>query len=337
MNAIFRDCIDDFTVIYLDDILIFSDSREDHLHHLRLVLKRLKENHLYVGQKKHELMRQETEFLGLIVGTGGISVGEDRKKLIKEWPVPTMVTELRSFLELVQIFRRFVKEFSRIAAPLTNLTRKNSSIANWNNECTSAFRSLKEVLITAPVMQAPDWSRPFRCHTDASQLAVGGTLAQIGANGDEYVISYFSKRLSAAEENYSANDRELLALVYFLQRFRCYVEGCAFEVLTDNQVLKYFFSKTNLSRREARWLDFLGQFGISHLTLVKGKIHVLGDVPSRAPHCLINNHDLEEKTPNINTINTNYVVSAQVSLPERFKDNYTDDATFRDVYQMMNY
>lgn len=97
---------------------------------------------------------------------------------------------------------------------------------------------LKESLVSAPIMRAPNWTLPFRCHTDASQLAVGGNLTQINDVGDEYVISYFSKRLSPAEENYSANGRELLGLVYSLQRFRCYIEGSEFEVMTDNQALK---------------------------------------------------------------------------------------------------
>lgn len=286
MNSIFRDCIDDFVVVYLDDILIFSESREEHLNHLRIVLSRLRDHELYVGEKKFELMKTETEFLGLIVGRDGIKIGEERKRLIQEWPVPKNITELRSFLGLVQFFRRFVKDFSKIATPLTNLTRKHSHIGNWNEECEAAFNFLKESLTSSPIMAAPDWSRPFRCHTDACQFAVGGTLTQLDDAGREHAISYFSKRLSAAEENYTANDRELLGLVYFLQRFRCYLEGTEFEVFTDNQVLRYFFSKPILSRREARWLDVLGQFGITQLTLVKGKVHVLGDVPSRAPQVI---------------------------------------------------
>lgn len=324
MNSIFRDCIDDFVVIYLDDILIFSASKEEHLKHLRIILTRLKEHQLYVGSNKFELMTEETEFLGLMVGRNGITIGEDRKKLVKEWPIPKTITELRSFLGLAQFFRRFIRNFSHKAAPLTNLTRKNGSIRQWNTECHEAFNALKKSLVSAPIMQAPDWSKSFRCHIDASQLAVGGTLPQ--SNGDdEHVISYFSKRLSPAEENYSANDRELLGLVYFLQRFRCYLEGSAFEVLTDNQVLNYFFSKPNLTRREARWLDFLWQFGITKLTLIKGRVNVLGDVPSRAPH----------SQPTDLNINNTSIVSGIVSLPENFTNNYLHDLTFGDIYRYL--
>lgn len=270
-------------------------------------------------------MKTETEFLGLIVGKSGIKIGDDRKKLVRDWPTPSNITEFRSFLGLVQFFRRFIKDFSRIAIPLTNLTRKNANIGNWNNDCDTAFAALKEHLISAPIMRAPDWSRAFRCHTDASQLAVGGTLTQRDDAGSEYVISFFSKRLSPAEENYSANDRELLGLVYFLQRFRCYLEGTEFEVLTDNQVLKHFFSKTQLSRREARWVEFLGHFGISQLTLVKGKIHVLGDAPSRAPHA-------EASPAGINMLHS---VVPTLELPNDFKSNYESDITFGEIYRYL--
>lgn len=152
-------------------------------------------------------------------------------------------------------------------------------------------------------------------------------MTQIGPDGNEHLISYFSKRLSQAEENYSGNDRKLLALVYFLQRFHCYVEGCEFEVLTDNQVLKYFFTKPNLSRQEAHWLDFLGQFGISQLTLIKGKIHVLEYVPSRAPHSRAAEHE-----PSVNTL---HVVIPEVSLLEVFRGRYIEDSTFGDVFRIL--
>lgn len=139
MNSIFGDCIDDFIVIYLDDILIFSDTREDHLKHLRIVLTRLKEHQLYVGKNKYEMMKTETEFLGLIVGRDGVKIGDDRKRVVKEWPVPKNITELRSFLGLVQFFRRFIRHFSEVAAPLKNLTRKNGSISKWTRGAMRHF------------------------------------------------------------------------------------------------------------------------------------------------------------------------------------------------------
>ena len=127
---------------------------------------------------------------------------------------------------------------------------------------------------------------PLRCHIDASQTAVGGTLTQIDENGRDRVIAFYSKILSPTESVYTANDRELLGLISFLNRLRCYLEGTEFEVFTDNQVLKSFFTKPKLSRKEPRWLETLENLGIFPITLKPGKIHVLGDVLSRAPHIM---------------------------------------------------
>lgn len=324
MNSIFYDTIDDFMVVYLDDILIYSNSREDHLKHLRIVLQRLKDNSLYVEKSKYESMTDKTEFLGLQVGKKGIRVSDERKRVVQDWPTPQTISELRSLIGLLQFFRRFIHGFSETAAPLTNLTRKGCSMAQWNDHCDSAFSQLKSKLTNAPIMKAPDWALPFRCHIDASQLAVGGTLTQVHATG-EHPISYFSKRLSPAEENYSANDRELMGLIYFLKRFRCYLEGTSFEVVTDNQVLRSFFTKPALSRRESRWLDFLGQFGITRLTLVKGKIHVLGDALSRAPHIATNN--VETRKPTSLTI--------EAELPIGMTENYDSDQFFHTYFRAL--
>ena len=276
MNNVFHDCIDNFIVIYLDDLLIFSSTMEEHLEYLKKVVLRLKEKCLYASTKKCSCLQEEVEFLGLRVGRDGIHIGRGRVEAIEEWRKPTSATERRSFIGLAQFFRRFVKGFSQIAAPLTDLTRKGSGIHHCNADCDSAFARLKKALTTAPVLIAPDWEKPFCCHTDASQTAVGGTLTQSDKSGNERVVAYFSKRLSPQEENYSANDRELLALVYLLKRFRCYLEGSTFDIITDNQVLYNIFTKKDVSRREARWLDFFASFGINEIKHRAGRIHICG-------------------------------------------------------------
>lgn len=241
MNSIFGDCIDVFMVVYVDDILIYSGSYEDHLKNLGIVLQRLLYNELYVGAEKAELMTRDTEFLGLQIGGKGVRVGDERKRIVKDRPTPKSLTELRSFIGLLQFFRRFIRGFSCLAAPLTDLTRKSSEMHKWNHNHQIAFEHLKERLCTSPVMVPPNCTKAFRCHIDASQVAVGGTVTQQDDEGHERAIAFFSKRFSEAEENYTANDRELLGLVYFLKRFRCYLEGSEFEVVIDNQVLKHFF------------------------------------------------------------------------------------------------
>lgn len=154
---------------------------------------------------------------------------------------------------------------------------------------------------------------------------VGGTLTQLGKNGEEHVVYYFSRRFSLAEEIYSTTVRKLLGIVYFLQRFCCYLEKSTFEAPTDNQVLRYFFIKPSLSRREARWLEFLGHFGATNLTLVKWKVHVLEDAPSRAPQT--QGHAL--------SFNNLWSIVLRVAHPEGLESNYYEDPTFGDVYQVL--
>lgn len=286
MNRIFRDCIDVFMVVYMGDLLVFSQTRETHLEHLQILLERLRSEQLYLSPRKCSFTQEETAFLGMVVGRKGIWINPDKAKVVHTWPKPWTVRELRSFIGLLQFFRRLIMEFSGIAAPLTNLTRKDSTIHEWDASCDAAFASLKSAITSAPILVAPDWTRKLRCHVDASQLAVGGTLTQHCAAGAERVVSYFSKKISDTEQDYTANERELLGLVYFLKRFRCYFEGSSFEVITDNQELNHFFIKPHMSRKEARWLDLLSQFGIKEVTLQPGRVHVLGDVLSRAPHVI---------------------------------------------------
>lgn len=154
----------------------------------------------------------------------------------------------------------------------------------WDFRRNEAFTELKHSLINSLFMAAPDWSRPFRCHFDASQFAVGSILTHLDASGREHPIAYFSKRISSADGNYFANNLELFGLVYFLQRFQCCLEGANFEMLNDNRILRSFLSKPAFNRREPRRLKFLRQFGFTSLTLVERKIHVLGDALSRSPH-----------------------------------------------------
>ena len=282
MNEIFHDCIDEFLVVYIDDLLVFSKNEESHYRHLEIVLQRLKEHELYVSPKKCEFFKDEMDFLGLLIGKNGIKVNPKKVEILKTWPKPDSITDLRSFLGLLQFFRRFIPKFAQIAAPLTDLTKKDRGLHKWDGSCDDAFERLKTAITEAPILVSPDWKKPFRGHVDASQTAIGGTLTQLDENGRDRVIAFYSKKLSDAEANYTANDRELLALVRFLERFRCYLEGSTFKIITDNQVLKYFFTKPKLSRREARWSETLGNFGVFPITLKPGKIHVLGDTLSRA-------------------------------------------------------
>ena len=259
--------------------------------HLETVLRRLEENKLFVSPEKCEFMKTEIDFPGILVGKDGLRVNPSKVKVLKTCPKPKSLFEVKSFLGLLQFCRRFIPKFSEVAAPMTNLTKKDQGIEKRNEKWDKAFENLKEGIKNAPILVSPDWSKPFRFHIDDSQNAAGGTLTQLDEYGRDRVIAFYSKLLSRTESVYTANDREILRLVSFLNRFRCYLEGTEFEVFTDNQFIKSFFKIPKLSRNESRWLENLGNFRIFPITLKIGKIRFLQNALSRAPHVMENIDD----------------------------------------------
>lgn len=220
MNSLFYDYFDSFVVVYIDDLLLFSKNEKDHITHLELLLSILKRHQLYVDKSKHKFMKDSVECLGFNVSNKGTSIDEKRVSAVRNWPKPKSVSEIWSFIALMQFFRRFIKTFSGIAHPLTNLTLNASGMHNGNSFCDATFETLNKRLISRPILISPNWTKPFRCHVDAIQTAVGGTLTQQDNKGLERVMAYYSKRLNSAEENYTSNDCELLGLVYSLKPFR---------------------------------------------------------------------------------------------------------------------
>ena len=187
MNRVFKEYLDHFVVVFIDDILIYSKSREDHEQHLRLILQKLREYKLYAKLKKCEFWLKEVAFLGHVVSSHGISVDPAKIEAIQSWEQPKSVTEVRSFLGLAGYYRRFVEGFSRIATPLTQLTRKDTKFG-WSEECEKSFQELKRRLISAPVLTIPSGSEGFVIYSDASGKGLGCVLMQHGK-----VIVYTSR------------------------------------------------------------------------------------------------------------------------------------------------
>ena len=177
MNDIFREFLDSFVIVYLDDILVYSKTKEKHLKHIHLVLGKLRKHHLYGKLSKCEFLKNEVEYLGHHISALGISVDQHKVEAIKSWPTPTNVSELRSFLGLANYYRKFVKGFSAIASPLTSLLHKDKPYL-WEKEQQSAFNALKQSLTSAPVLTLPDPTKPFTLTTDASDFAIGAVLSQ---------------------------------------------------------------------------------------------------------------------------------------------------------------
>jgi hypothetical protein len=259
MNDIFRDFLNDFVLVYLDDILIFSKSPEEHLIHLEKVLKRLEEYNLYANLKKCEFGKTHLDFLGHVIGADGIRVDTKKTAVVKDWPQPKTLTQLRSFLGLSNYFRRFIKNYSTMIAPLTTLTKKNKSVvADWDASCTAAFAAVKQALMSAPVLVAPDFTAnagTFEVIADASLVGVGAALTQGGK-----AVAYFSRKLSPAEQKYTTTEQECLAVLCALREWRCYLEGVKFIVHTDHQPLTFANTTAGMSRRQSRWVEELQRY-----------------------------------------------------------------------------
>ncbi|XP_059658311.1 uncharacterized mitochondrial protein AtMg00860-like [Cornus florida] len=211
MNRVFHDYLDQFVVVFVDDILIYSRTREDHEVHLSIVLQILREHRLYAKYEKCEFWLQEVKFLGHVVSEGGVSVDPSKVEAVLTWERPKNVFEIRSFLGLVGYYQRFVKDFSRLAAPMTRLTRKGVKFV-WNEACDSSFQELKTRLTTAPVLVIPERGLGYVIYCDASRDGLGCVLMQDGR-----VVAYGSRQLKTHELNYPTHDLELAAVVFALK------------------------------------------------------------------------------------------------------------------------
>jgi hypothetical protein len=180
MNDIFREWLDDFVVIYIDDILIYSGSLEEHAEHLRKVFQRLRDNKLYAKLEKCEFGVMEVDFLGRRITQEGLKMDDHKVKAIVDWEPPKSVPTLRSLLGLASYYRKFIKNFAKIAAPLTNLLKKSVETYEWEGACDEAFETLKGILVKAQVLKLPDFDKDFEIHSDASNFVIGKVLVQEG-------------------------------------------------------------------------------------------------------------------------------------------------------------
>lgn len=274
MNKIFHPYMDKFVVVYLDDIVVYSESLQDHVQHLRLVFQTLRENELYVKPEKCSFAQPEVMFLGHKIAGGQISMDSSKVKAIMDWEPPKTVSGLRSFLGLVNYYRRFIKGYSKRAAPLTDLLKKNIPW-DWNEKCQKAFEELKHAVSEEPVLMLPDYSKPFEVQTDASDFAIGGVLMQ-----ERHPIAFESRKLNETERRYPVHDKEMTAIIHCLRVWRHYLLGSRFKILTDNVATSYFQKQRKLTPKQARWQDFLAEFDYD-LEYKPGKANVVADALSR--------------------------------------------------------
>lgn len=333
MNRVFHRYLDKFVVVFIDDILIYSKTPEEHEEHLRIVLEILRQERLYGKLSKCEFFLDKVGFLGHVITGDGIAVDPKKIEAVEAWSVPQSVAEVRSFLGLAGYYRKFVKDFSRIAEPMTKLTRKDEAFI-WTEECQAAFEELKKRLTTAPILALPSGSGGFVIHSDASGKGLGCVLEQHGK-----VIAYASRQLRPHEKNYPTHDLELAAVVFALKLWKHYLYGDRVEIYTDHKSLKYVFTQKELNMRQRRWLELLKDFDIL-LQYRPGKANVVADALSRYPtvmYLAVDSHILED----LEKLGIEIVVPSwdgqiwelqiQSSLIERAKETQSEDESLQQI------
>ena len=282
VNDVLRDMLNKNVFVYLDDILIFSKTKEDHVHHVQAVLQRLLQNSLFVKAEKCEFHASSTTFLGYIVGEGSVQMDPAKVSAVAAWPIPESRKQLQRFLGFANFYRRFIRGYSTVAAPLTALTSSKMPFC-WSSTAAAAFQALKARFTSAPILRMPDPARQYVVEVDASDIGVGAVLSQRAADDQKlHPCAFFSRRLSPAEMNYDIGNRELLAVKLALEEWRHWLEGTTqpFLVWTDHKNLEYIRSAKRLNSRQARWALFLTRFNFT-LSYRPGSRNLKPDALSR--------------------------------------------------------
>jgi hypothetical protein len=274
MNSVFMDYLDKFVVVFIDDILIYSQNEQEHEEHLRKVLQRLRDCQLYAKLSKCEFWISEVLFLGHIINREGLVVDPKKVTTILDWKAPKDVRGIKSFIGMAGYYRRFIEGLSKITMSMTALLAKKVEF-KWTPACQKSFKTLKEKLTTAPVLILPDVHKPFSVYCDASYTGLGCVLMQEGK-----VVAYSSRQLKVHENNYPTHDLELAAVVHALKTWRHYLYGQKCDIYTDNKSLKYIFTQSELNMRQRRWLELIKDYELEiHYHL--GKANVVVDALSR--------------------------------------------------------
>lgn len=307
MNHVLRSFIGHFVVVYFDDIFIYCKSLDEHKQHLKSVLEVLRKERLFANLGKCSFGTDHVVFLGFVVGADGLRVDEQKVQAIRDWLIPTTIGEVRSFHGLAGFYRRFVQNFSTLAAPLTEVIKKNVGF-KWGPAQEEAFEILKGKLTHAPLLVLPDFSKAFEIECDASGVGIGAVLMQDGKP-----VAYFSEKLGGAMLNYPTYDQELYALVRALQTWQHYLWPKEFIIHTDHQSLRHLKGQQKLNKRHARWMEFIETFPYV-IKYKQGKENVVADALSRR-YTLLS------------------VLETKLLDFEFIKDLYASDQDFKEIFR----
>jgi hypothetical protein len=325
--------------VYFDDVLIYSRNIEEHKVHVSLVLKRLREANLKIQWKKCKWGVAEVEYLGHVVGGGVVKPRPEKLKLLHEMPVPTRAEKLAKFVGLAGYYRKFIRNFAKIAAPLYAVKENNKKL-EWTSECQLSFEFIRSCLTgyaglsANGILALPDFEKPFRIETDACDDGMGAVLAQKDANGDYRPVSFWSKRFVGAERRYSTSEKELMAVVRAIEHFKQFVYGAHFDIITDHQPLKWLYALDNPAPKLARWQTVLREYDFT-ITHRKGSLSGNADALSRwyvddpvisdedevtkedtDPGVVVNNVVIADKTVDAEVADEEELITGDVTISE---------------------
>jgi len=343
MNEILRNLINKGKVAaFVDDVLVETETEEGYDEVVEEILRRLEENDLYIKPEKCAWKVRKIGFLEVVIGPNGIEMEEGKVDGVLSWLEPKNAKDVRKFLDLANYYRRFIKDFARVARPINMLTRKDVKW-QWGVEQQKAFNELKKVFTTKPVLAALDLDKKFRVEADASNYATGGVLSMKCSDEMWRPVAFISKSLSNTERNYKIYDKEMLAVVRCLEAWRHFLEGAAikFEIWTDHKNLEYFMKAQKLNRRQARWALYLSRFNFV-LKHVPGSKMGKADSLSRRPDWEVGvERDNENETlvkkewlENRRTEKVEIIVNGVDLLEEVKRSKVRDDEVVKAVEEM---
>lgn len=278
MDNVLRGLQNEKVLVYLDDILIYSTSLQEHIEKLRLVFQRLRDTKFKIQLDKSEFLRKEVAYLGHVVTPNGVKPNPDKVIAIKNYPLPKTTKEIKGFLGLLGYYRRFINNFAKITKPMTKCLKKGAKIEH-NEEFLNCFEKCKNLLINEPILQYPDFSKTFNLTTDASNFALGAVLSQ-GPIGQDLPVAYASRTLNDCEKNLSVIEKELLGIVWATKYFRPYLFGRKFNIICDHKPLKWLWSLKEPNSKLFRWRLKLEEFNYD-IIYKKGKLNTNADALSR--------------------------------------------------------
>lgn len=292
MDNVLRGLQNVICLVYLDDIIVFSTSLQEHMINLEKVFQRLRESNFKIQMDKSEFLKLETAYLGHVISRDGVKPNPDKIKTIENYPLPKTPKQIKQFLGLIGYYRKFIPDFAKTTKPLTNCLKKRVGIT-INSEYINCFEKCKKLLTNDPILQYPDFSRDFNLTTDASNFAIGAVLSQ-GPIGSDKPIAYASRTLNESETNYSTIEKELLAIVWATKYFRPYLFGRKFKVITDHKPLQWLMNLKEPNSRLTRWRLKLSEYNYT-IIYKKGKSNTNADALSRIE---VHNEEISSMTAN---------------------------------------